>query len=166
MRKLHVRHHSLVSRFDRAARPTEPQLRSEGEKSHLPQLWGPMHSQRGALRAARFCGRSIARTTQELEIIETVPLQPQVPSSKEGSVNVITSITSHASKLSLLRDRRVWSLRSIYLWGIIKTVIVNFRRHEDGHLASQHRSCRYPSAVSWMEHGTSMEQHPSSTIIT
>jgi hypothetical protein len=45
--------------------------------------------------------------TRAMGIYEAVPLQPQVPSSKEGSVSLITSITLQASQLYLMRHRQL-----------------------------------------------------------
>ena len=54
----------------------------------------------------------------------TVPVQPQVPSSKMSSVSLITSITLQASKLDLLRNRGNSPSRCIDSWCTVEPVAV------------------------------------------
>lgn len=71
----------------------ELQLRGGKEKM------APAYLRVGSSDPRDPCGvrPSFSRLTRTMEIYETVPLQPQVPSSKEGSVSLITSITTRAS---------------------------------------------------------------------
>jgi hypothetical protein len=82
--------------------------------------------------------------TRTVGIDETVPLQPQVPPSKRGSVSLITSITLQALQLDRLRHREAGSSRCVDSWCVVGAVAVEHRRHDEvGICESQHRSCRY-----------------------
>lgn len=87
-----------------------------------------------------------------MEMHKTVPLQPQVPSSKECSVSLVTSIAPRACQLYPMRHRDIDPRSTLTRGASPETLAVERRSHDEvGVCKSQHRSCRYPSAVRQME---------------